>query len=168
MILRSLLCSSALLIAAPAMAQDMQAQPQTTAPTPDPQVTPEAATPAAPATATPQAPAAPASPDSSTTTAQTAPADTAQPAQGQAASGAQIAAIVNSEFPTYDADKSGDLSETEFAAWMTALKKQESAATGQPLDPAAVDTWAKGAFATADKDQSKLVSKEELTTYLGG
>ena len=125
MILRSLLCSSALLIAAPAMAQDMQAQPQTTAPTPDPQVTPEAATPAAPATATPQAPAAPASPDSSTTTAQSAPADSAQPAQGQAASGAQIAAIVNSEFPTYDADKSGDLSETEFAAWMTALKKQD-------------------------------------------
>lgn len=90
---------------------------------------------------------------------------TAQPApSGAAATPAQIAQIVNTEFPTYDGDKSNDLNETEFATWMAKLRT----ATDPTADPASeqVKTWIGQAWAAADGDKSGAVSKEELTGFL--
>ncbi len=139
--IRTLLCSTALLIAGPAIAQTTgsAAQPQ------DPSaVTPQSATPASPAT-----PAAPAQ-------AQPAPAANS------------VAAIVDSEFPAYDANKDGQLDQSEFSKWMVALKDQEMKSTGKTLAPAEVTAWANGAFTSADADKSTAVSKTELVTYLSG
>lgn len=92
--------------------------------------------------------------------------DTAtQPApSGSAATPAQIAQIVNTEFPTYDADKSGDLNQAEFAAWMKKLRT----ATEPSVDPESeqVKTWIGQAWTAADADKSGAVSKEELTGFL--
>lgn len=90
---------------------------------------------------------------------------TTQPApSGSAATPAQIAQIVNSEFPTYDADKSGDLNQAEFAAWMKKLRT----ATEPSVDPESeqVKTWIGQAWTAADADKSGAVSKEELTGFL--
>ena len=136
--IRTLLLTSAMLVAAPALAQQ--------APAADPaaQSAPQAATPAAPASpAAPQA-AEPASPTNS------------------------VAAIVESEFPAYDANKDGQLDQSEFSRWMLALKDQEMKATGKTLPPAEVTAWANGAFTTADADKSISVSKPELISYLSG
>lgn len=129
--IRTLLCTTALLIAAPAMAQ----------------------------TATPaQDPAA----------AQTAPAQgQAQPQAAQPA-GNSVASIVDSEFPAYDVDKSGQLEKAEFGKWMVALKDQEMKTTGKTLPPAQVTAWADGAFTSADANKDGIVSKEELVKYLSG
>ncbi|AUW58658.1 calcium-binding protein [Sphingobium sp. SCG-1] len=144
--IRTLLCSTALLIAAPAIAQ-------TTAPA---------------GTAAPTAPAAPAAP------AQAAPAQDpaqtttdAQPAQ-PATGATTVAAIVDSEFPAYDADKSGQLEKAEFSKWLVALKDQELKSTGKTLPPAEVTAWADGAFVTADADKSTTITKAELVSYLSG
>lgn len=80
----------------------------------------------------------------------------------------QVASVVESEFPTYDADKSGTLSKTEFGKWVVALKQEELKATGKTMAQADVDKWAANAFVSADIDKNKTVSKAELTTYLGG
>jgi Ca2+-binding EF-hand superfamily protein len=90
-----------------------------------------------------------------------------QPA-AQAQQTVDVAAVVNSEFPSYDADKSGELSQAEFSTWMTTLKKAEIATTGQKLADNEITAWAGAAFAVADKDKSTNVSKTELVTYLGG
>src|SRR3546814_9614446 len=76
----------------------------------------------------------------------------------------QVAQIVNQEFPTYDADTSGDLNQTEFATWMTRLRT----ATDPTVDPQSeqVKSWIGQAFAAADADKSGAVSKEELTGFL--
>lgn len=90
---------------------------------------------------------------------------TAQPApSGAAATPAQIAQIVNSEFATYDADKSSDLNQSEFAAWMKKLRT----ATEPSVDPESeqVKTWVGQAWSVADADKSGAVSKEELTGFL--
>ncbi|MBB4642037.1 EF-hand domain-containing protein [Rhizorhapis suberifaciens] len=126
--LRYLLCSSALLLASPALAQDT-------------------------------APGSEAAPQQGAT---------ATPEQAQSATTVDVAAVVNSEFPTYDSDKSGDLSKGEFSTWMTTLKKAEAATTGQALGDQEIAAWAGAAFAMADQDKSKAVSKTELVTYLGG
>ncbi|HKR17389.1 MAG TPA: EF-hand domain-containing protein, partial [Rhizorhapis sp.] len=84
--LRYLLCSSALLLASPALAQET-------------------------------APAGEAAPQQGT----------ANPQQSQQATTVDVGAVVDSEFPTYDGDKSGDLNQEEFSAWMTTLKKAEAA-----------------------------------------
>ena len=47
---------------------------------------------------------------------------------------------------------------------MIALKKASDPST-KDTDPA-TKTWANGAFASADTDKSKKVTKEELTKYL--
>lgn len=132
---RTILFTAALAIAAPAMAQQ--------APAAD-------ATPATPAT-----PAAPASPQAAT------PAAPANPA-------ASVASIVDAEFPAYDANKDGQLDQSEFTRWMVALKSQEMKATGSTLPADQVSAWANGAFTTADKDKSISVSKTELVSYLSG
>ncbi|RVT40958.1 EF-hand domain-containing protein [Sphingobium algorifonticola] len=148
--IRTLLCSTALIIAAPAIAQEMT-----------PQTDPMQATPAAPA-----APAAPAEQAAPAAPAQDATTPTPQAAQPAPAS--TVASIVESEFPAYDTDKSGQLEKTEFAKWMMALKDQEAKATGKTLQPAEVTAWADGAFMTADADKSTSVTKAELVTYLSG
>ncbi|MET0137432.1 MAG: EF-hand domain-containing protein [Sphingobium sp.] len=100
---------------------------------------------------------APAS-DPAATTAQAAPSSTS----------AQVAAVVEAGFPKYDADKDGKLSEAEFKQWISDLKTQELAATGKPADPAAVSQYASAALAVADKDKDGVVTKQDLTTFLGG
>ncbi|BBF69905.1 MULTISPECIES: EF-hand domain-containing protein [Sphingomonas] len=136
---RIFLFSTALAIAAPAMAQQGMAPDQ-------------GASPAAPQSATPAAPAAP----QAATPA--APANTA----------ATVASIVDSEFPAYDANSDGQLDQSEFSRWMVALKGQEMKATGSTLPAEQVTAWANGAFTTADKDKSISVSKPELVSYLSG
>lgn len=105
--------------------------------------------------ATPAAPAAPAAPQAAT------PAAPANPA-------ASVASIVDAEFPAYDANKDGQLDQSEFTRWMVALKSQEMKATGSALPAEQVTAWANGAFTTADKDKSTSISKTELVSYLSG
>ena len=71
--------------------------------------------------------------------------------------------MVNTEFPTYDKNSDGNLSKTEFASWMTALKAADPNAK---KDAAADKKWNDAAFAQADSDKSKSVSKDELTGFL--
>ncbi|MDX3910896.1 MAG: EF-hand domain-containing protein [Sphingobium sp.] len=139
--IRTLLCSTALLIGAPSIAQT-------------------SSVPASPQQAAPAAPAAPAQDPAQTTT----DAQPAQPATGATT----VAAIVDSEFPAYDADKSGQLEKAEFSKWIVALKDQELKSTGKTLPPAEVTAWADGAFVTADADKSTTITKAELVTYLSG
>lgn len=133
------------------------------------QTTAPAADPAAPTTATesvtapdrtmPVEPAPAPAPDAS------APAAAAEaPPAGNAATPTQIAQIVDKEFPTYDADASGDLNNAEFATWMKKLR----AATEPGVDPESADvaTWIGQAFAAADGDKSGAVNKTELTGFL--
>lgn len=139
--IRTLLCSTALMIAAPAIAQTASPAQQ------DPSAAgAQSATPAAPAD------------QAATAGAQAAPANPAN----------SVAAIVDSEFPAYDANKDGQLDQAEFGKWMVALKDQEMKATGKTLPPAEVTAWANGAFTSADADKSTAVSKTELVTYLSG
>ncbi|MDI1294612.1 MAG: EF-hand domain-containing protein [bacterium] len=140
--IRTILFSTAMLVAAPAMAQQAM--------TPD-----QAATPTAPQSAAPVSPVAPAEP------AAPAAAEPANPANA-------VATIVDTEFPAYDANKDGQLDQAEFSRWMVALKDQEMKATGKTLPPAEVTAWASGAFTTADADKSTSVSKPELISYLSG
>ncbi|WP_343890726.1 EF-hand domain-containing protein [Sphingomonas oligophenolica] len=92
----------------------------------------------------------------------------AQPAQQAAAQpisgAAQIAQVVNTEFPSYDKDKNGTLNEVEFGAWMVALK-EKSDPTTKPDSPA-TKAWVDQAFASADKDKNKVLTKSELTGFL--
>src|SRR3546814_13070539 len=87
--IRTLLCSGALLLAGPAFAQSATGGQE-------------------------MAPAE-----------QAAPADSAQP------STVDVATVVDSEFPSYDGDKNGELSQTEFTAWMTPLKRSEERGVGK-------------------------------------
>ena len=92
--------------------------------------------------------------------------DTAQPAPASAgaATPAQIAQIVDHEFSTYDADKSNDLNQSEFASWMKKLRT----ATDPTVDPESeqIKTWVGQAWAAADADKSGSVNKDELTGFL--
>lgn len=90
------------------------------------------------------------------------PAD--QPAAGTPATSAQIAAVVDSQFPTYDKDGDGALNAAEFATWMTALRTASN--PGATTDGATLAKWANAAFAQADVDQSKSVSKAEFVSFL--
>lgn len=141
--LKHVLLSSAFLMATPAMAQTTPASPM-----PPAAATPPAATPPAPPTAAmPPAP----------------PAADPAPAPVAADPGPQIADVVTKEFPSYDKNGDGKLSQAEFGAWMFALRK---AADPALKDDAANKKYVAGAFATADTDKSKSVSKDELTNYL--
>src|SRR3546814_11400447 len=115
--IRTLLCSGALLLAGPAFAQSATGGQE-------------------------MAPAE-----------QAAPADSAQP------STVDVATVVDSEFPSYDGDKNGELSQTEFTAWMTTLKKAEIASTGQALGDQEISAWASPAFAMADQAKASAGSK---------
>ena len=136
--LKHVLLTGAVLVATPAIAQTAPMSP----------TAPSAPAPTAPI---PEAPAADPAP-----TASTPPAAPADPS-------AQIAEIVNREFPSYDTTKDGILNKAEFGAWMFALRK---AADPGLQDDAANKTYVAGSFATADTDKSKSVSKDELIKYL--
>ncbi|WP_295562791.1 EF-hand domain-containing protein [uncultured Sphingomonas sp.] len=161
--LKYALLAGVMTIASPALAQ----QTTNTAPT-------QATTQTAPQTqapaGSPVTDAQPAATPMDSATAAAAPADAtqtaaAQPAATQPATGAdQVASVVETEFPTYDANKDGKLEKAEFASWMVKLK--------QASDPKATATdaktksWVNSAFAQADKDKSKSVSKPELIGFL--
>ncbi len=161
--LKYVFLASAMTMAAPAIAQQAQTTPQTapaTAPEPAGTADPAATTaPTGAATAAQTDPAAAIS-----APAQTAETPTSDPAAQPAAQGTnqpdQVAAILDSEFPTYDKDKSGSLNKAEFATWMDTLKAK--------ADPSAKPdkAWNAAAFRKADTDKSASVSKTELATFL--
>jgi hypothetical protein len=113
------------------------------------------------AQSTPAAPPARSAPTTASPDSTTAGA----PATGAQATVAAMgpAAIIATEFPTYDKDGNGVLSAVEFDSWMVALKEKSGAPAMKPAEKKA---WLDGAFATADKDKNKAVSQVELTTYL--
>ncbi len=154
--MKPILIASAMVFAAPAFAQDA-APAQTTAPAASAAPQNSSAAPAdASVAATQAAPAA--QPDPATQTAQT----TAE--AGQPASGTQIAQIVEAEFPKYDKDGKGQLTEKQFGEWMVALRSASE--PGVTADKPEMKSWIKQAFAQADKDKSKAVTKAELTSFL--
>jgi hypothetical protein len=162
--LKYVLLAGAMTFAAPVIAQTA---PQTGASSARTGTTGTVA-PATPATTTDAAPATPqAMPAAPATTAQTDPAApqaaAAAPTE-QVATGSQVAQVVDSEFPTYDKDSDGKLSQTEFAGWMDALKAKTDP-SAKP-NTAAAKKWNTAAFAQADTDKSKSVTKEELTGFL--
>ncbi len=118
-----------------------------------------------PAQTTPAAPqAAPATTADAAQTVQPA-ADASVSTQGQVqANGSQIAQVVDTQFPTYDKDGDGKLNKAEFAQWMVALKSQTDPST--KADAPATKKWVGSAFAQADTDKDKTVSKTELTGFL--
>lgn len=165
--LKHVLLASAFLISTPVLAQN---QPQTATPQPDTNAAPaQPQTAPVPATPTSAAPTTPPAPMTADAQPQTAPAPTAPAPDAQAANstpanaGAQVADVVNGEFGTYDKNKNGSLSKTEFGAWMTALRTK---ADPSVKDDAANKSWVAQAFTQADTDKSKSVSKDELTNFL--
>jgi hypothetical protein len=129
------------------------------------QVADPAAPSASPSTAAPSAaqpgaidPAAPAQPGSTA----------ADPAASTGAAASPVAAVIDSQFPTYDKDKSGTLSGPEFKQWIADLKAQEMTSEGKPADPAVAKQYAATAWKAADKNKDGKVSKDELTAFLSG
>ncbi len=163
--LKYALLAGAMIASVPAIAQE---QPQT--------VPSKAANPAATDVAT--------TPDQTTAPAQTPM--TAEPATGSSATSTdaamgttgttmtaatatatgsdKIAQVVDTEFPTYDKDANGSLSATEFGTWMTALRSASDASV--KAGSKEMKAWTTTAFAQADIDKSKSVSKSELTGFL--
>lgn len=80
------------------------------------------------------------------------------------ASAAQVAQIVEREFPAYDGDNDGEMTQAEFGKWMVALRKASDPETDEAS--AEVQTWVGQAFASADADKSTKVSQVELTAFL--
>jgi EF hand len=149
------LLASAMIFAVPAFAQDTQSMPSSPQPAQSVPTTTDQALPAQPASATPQS-AVPA--DSATAPA----ADSAVAAQP--ATGTQVAQVVSQEFSNYDKDGDGVLNAKEFDAWMIALKSASAPST-KATSPA-TKAWLNQAFAQADTDKNKKVSKSELTGFL--
>jgi hypothetical protein len=126
------------------------------------QVADPAAPSASPSTAVPSA----AQPGAIDPAAPTQPGSTAaDPAAGAAS---PVAAVVDSQFPTYDKDKSGTLSGPEFKQWIADLKAQEMTSEGKAADPAVAKQYAATAWKAADKNKDGTVSKDELTAFLSG
>lgn len=94
-----------------------------------------------------------------------APAQDAAPAPAPAASKAdQVKAVVDAEFPVYDADKDGNLSKAEFTKWVSALRDKSGATS--TADDAKATKWLADAFTAADADKSAKVSKTEMSSFL--
>lgn len=153
--LKYALLAGAMTLSVPAFAQEAQAAPTSPQTSQSVPTTTDQALPAQPAPATPQN-AAPA--DSAT-----APAPDSAVA-AQPATGPQVAQVVNQEFATYDKDGDGVLSAKEFDTWMVALKSASDPST-KATSPA-TKAWLNKAFAQADTDKNKKVSKAELTGFL--
>ena len=164
--LKQVLLIGAAAISFPALAQEAPPSPGTTPPTEQPEAAPMPDSAPAPTDTTAPAPIEPATDTmapAGEAPAQTAPASPA-PSSSAAATPAQIAQIVETEFPTYDGDKSGDLSAAEFGAWMKKLRTAQDPA----VDPesADVNSWIDQAYGAADADKSGSVTKEELIAFL--
>lgn len=144
--------ASAMIVAVPAGAQTVAPAPQTS---------PQQST--APVTSSPQS-ATPVTDPAVPATDPTVTGDATASTTAQPASGSQVAGIVHKEFATYDKDANGGLNQTEFGSWMVALRSATDASV-KP-ESAETKTWVKGAFAQADKDKSKTVTKAELTGFL--
>lgn len=145
----------ALAAAAPAIAQ--QADPM--------------AQPSAPITAQSETVQAPTAVEPSSQPMTTAPTATPAPeATAAVTQESQVTALVETEFPSYDADKTGELSRSEFSTWVLALqaKASEVDVNAKKMDDAAKAKWAKDAFASADTDKSKKISKAEVVKFLLG
>ena len=170
--LKYTLMASAMMIAAPVIAQEQPMSTpskSTSLPTaPVSQTSAPSQTPAQAPTADPMTAGDPATTTSSTgQTSATGSADAS--ASGAGASGAvsgsaQIAQVVESEFPTYDKNADGKLSTSEFGSWMVALRSASdpSAKAGSKE----MKAWTTTAFAQADTDKSKSISKAELEGFL--
>ena len=145
--LKYAILAGAALIAAPVLAQSTTTSPQTSAP-------------AGAATGQANPSGAVASPQATPTDA--VPMQSA--AREQPATGSQVAQVVDTEFPTYDKNGDGKLSAAEFAGWMVALKTKTDPST----KPDAPETkkWVSAAFAQADTDKNKSLTKTEVTSFL--
>ena len=86
------------------------------------------------------------------------PAGSAPPASDRTA--------VDNEFAAYDTDRSGALDQKEFAAWFASKAQQKMAESGQNATPEEVNTQAMSAFAQADTDSDRSISREELSRFL--
>ncbi|MBB5687004.1 EF-hand domain-containing protein [Sphingobium boeckii] len=150
--IRTVLLASAFAFASPALAQqtEMPAEPMMDAPA-------EATTEVVTETPAPDG----AMPDTATTT-------TTAEATAPANATTQVAQVVEADFPSYDLDKNGELSQAEFAEWMLKLKAASPAQQGATTAEADLKAWTGQAFAQADVDKSQAVSKGELTTFLSG
>lgn len=91
----------------------------------------------------------------------------AGPATGQDPAGGATAAL-GAEFTSYDADKSGQLDQSEFSSWFLAKAQAQLARTGQTATQEQLSSAVTTAFAAADGDKNQTVSKDELTRYLAG
>ncbi len=96
-------------------------------------------------------------------TAQTANAPTQETAQAAPADANAVNSVIDREFASYDKDSNGSLSKAEFGAWMDALKAKSPSGATAAADP----NWNEAAFAQADTDKSKALSKVELASFLG-
>ena len=157
--LKYALLAGVMTIASPALAQQTTNTAPAQAAT---QTTPAATAQGQAAAGTPvtDPQASPATPMDQGTTATDAQTAATQPAAGAD----QVASVVETEFPTYDANKDGKLEKTEFASWMVKLK-QASDPKASATD-AKTKSWVNSAFAQADTDKSKSVSKPELIGFL--
>jgi hypothetical protein len=147
--LRLIAAAGILAITSPALAQDAAPGPESMS---EPQLD---------SAATPPVPAADATGESSAEAAAVA----AEPSKEM-----QVKQVVETNFPTYDIDQSGDLNAKEFGSWLNVLREKSANAKGAADDmPAAKkQAWLKEAFIKADADQSKKISKAELETFLLG
>ena len=168
--LKYALLGATMAITAPALAQTTATTPAADAATAQTAPTTAPTDAAAPGTTAPMAQSAPtAQPAPTTGSAPMGAAPAAQtadaaPAAEPAAPAEQVASVVDKEFGTYDKDTNGNLSEAEFGTWMVALKSQTDPTTD--ANAAATKSWNKAAFAQADADKSKSVSKTELAGFL--
>jgi hypothetical protein len=140
----TVLAAMSMMTAVPALAQDAQPMPASDDPAPNDSMAQPPMSEPAPA---PEAAPAP----------EPAPAPSANKAD-------QVKAVVDSEFPVYDADKDGDLSKAEFNKWVTALREKAGVGT----DPVENKKWLADAFVAADADKSTKVSKTEMSKFLMG
>jgi hypothetical protein len=138
--LKLAMLAGAALVAAPVLAQTTTASPQASAP--GGAATGQAAPSGTPADSVPMQSAA----------------------REQPATGSQVAQVVDTEFPTYDKNGDGKLSAAEFSGWMVALKSK----TDPTTKPDAPETkkWVSAAFAQADADKNKSLTKTEVTSFL--
>ncbi|NIJ24373.1 calcium-binding protein [Sphingomonas japonica] len=158
-------------ITVPALAQEVPAQEtsapteQTVAPTTstEPSTTMGQTTPTEPVPASPAQTAETIAPMDEGQEAPVASAEAA-PTEAPAATGTEVADVVNAEFPTYDKDADGELKSEEFGQWMIALRSASDPATD--AQSAEVKSWVDQAFTSADADKSDTVDKTELTGFL--
>ncbi len=145
--MKKLVFLAGIALAAPAFAQS----------TATPSAAPMAAPSTVPAAEAP-APAAETAPATEAADPAAAPATAAAPAP------TDPKAILASEFPNYDKDKSGALDKTELTTWLTAL--QDAQPNKPTLTPEQKTAWLDKSFTDADADKNGSVNLAELQKHL--